>query len=88
MYQAAILPSLTDSTVVSATPAKSPPHQTAECDVRIVFVSTTGKFPYPNLIGLKASITENNNNLSQALFECIKGKNYFLLQRVQNQMQK
>lgn len=57
MDQAAVLPSLTASTVVSATPAKSPPHQTDGWDDCIVNVSTTGKFAFVSTKGFKASIT-------------------------------
>lgn len=85
MYQAAVLPSLTDSTVVSATPAKSPPHQTAECEVRMVFVSTTGKFPVPSLTGFKASITKRNYVFGW-YFISVLHRHYYLLREVLNQM--
>lgn len=57
-HQAAVFPSLTASTVVSATPAKSPPHQIFGCEVRIVLGSTMGKLLSSRSIGDKASITD------------------------------
>lgn len=58
MYQAAVLPSLTASTVVSAIPAKSPPHQIFGCEVCIVLWFTMGRLESFNFIGAKASITK------------------------------
>ena len=42
MYQDAVFPSFTDSTVVLATPARSPPENTPGSEVDIVFTSTSG----------------------------------------------
>lgn len=61
IYQAAVFPSLTDSTVVSATPATSPPHQTKGCEDFIVLRSTTGRFPCPSFNGDKACITKKQS---------------------------
>lgn len=59
MYQAAVFPSLTDSTVVSLVPAISPPANTPCSLVAIVFSSTSGKFHLLNFKGLNAFITAN-----------------------------
>eukprot|EP01137_Pigoraptor_chileana_P009089 Opistho-2@56828 len=60
MCQAACLPSLTDSTVVCACPARSPPQNTHGSLVRIVSLSTTGRPHELNLSGCIASITASS----------------------------
>uniref|UniRef100_A0A1A9Z8N0 Uncharacterized protein n=1 Tax=Glossina pallidipes TaxID=7398 RepID=A0A1A9Z8N0_GLOPL len=57
MFQAATLPSLTDSTVVSAVPAKSPPQNTPGTNVCKVFGLNLGKFDLVNGTGAMAAMT-------------------------------
>lgn len=58
MNQAAVFPSLTDSTVVSEVPAKSPPQKTLGSLVCIVSGSTSGSPHLLNLSGAMASFTK------------------------------
>ena len=57
MNHEACFPSFTDSTVVLATPAKSPPHHTLGSDVAMVSESTSGSPHLLNLTGDIASMT-------------------------------
>lgn len=63
MYQDAVFPSLTDSTVVCDTPARSPPQKTPDTDVVIVFPSTSGVPHLFNFTGSRAFFTARNKNL-------------------------
>lgn len=68
-YQAAVLPSFTDSTVVSATPATSPPqntHSKLDCIVR---VSTSGNPHLLNFSGCIAPFTTNTHANTQKNYE-------------------
>ena len=58
MNHEACLPSLTDSTVVLATPARSPPHQILCSEVAMVSGSTSGSPHLLNLTGDMAAMTE------------------------------
>ena len=57
MNQAAVLPSLTDSTVVWATPPKSPPQNAHGSLICMVSVDTSGRPHLLNLIGDRAVLT-------------------------------
>lgn len=58
MNHEACFPSLTDSTVVLATPPISPPHHTLCSDVAMVSGSTSGSPHLLNLTGAMAAMTE------------------------------
>ena len=57
MCHDAVFPSLTDSTVVCATPARSPPQKTPGTEVAIVFSSTSGVPHLFNFTGSNAFFT-------------------------------
>lgn len=68
MYQAAVFPSFTDSTVVSATPAKSPPHHTDEHEVCIVLKSTMGRLLLLSFKGESACMTIRTKEIKYYCF--------------------
>lgn len=63
MFQAAVFPSFTDSTVVSETPAISPPQKTPGSELAMVLVSTTGKPHAFSFNGANASLTETKERI-------------------------
>lgn len=68
MYQAACFPSFTDSTVVLATPATSPPQNTSASLVAMVSSLTSGNPHLLNFSGFKAFITNTNNRHNRLYF--------------------
>lgn len=82
MYQAAVFPSLTASTVVSAIPAKSPPHQIFGWEVCMVLWFTMGRLPSANCSGAKASITKIYKKVVAFVLCC---GHYFFGRLIQNQ---
>ena len=68
MYQAAVFPSLTDSTVVLATPAKSPPQKTPGALVSIVSLLISAVPHLVSLTGSRALITMRIEIISNPVF--------------------
>ena len=90
MNQDACFPSLTLSTVVLATPATSPPHQTFGSDVAMVSGSTTGNPHLLNFSGVIAFMTGEGGGEGREGVELDKGKEkiYCSDPEAENQMQR